>query len=416
MNFIIPYICLTGLFLPLVIFFFNKGYRSANQYLAAFFFFASLFVLENFYFFFGKSIPKIAFFTNTHAFYYLIGPFAFFYMRSILRDNTKLNKTDYLHFAIFVISFIGYIPYYFSSWKFKMLVAENMYSNSWNLAQFHTNFLIPHKIDQVFNVLQTYFYSIALWYLIVHYKKSRRSIFKTKQYKLIQNWLYIFAAFYVIITINFTIAMANIWIYDDKSIFLNRAGIALFFASIVYVAMNMNVMFFPHIMYGLPMNLIIKDRDSGLKNINEPTPHLYFKEAALFIQEEDGSKQVIKAELQLFTTEYIKTIEVALQYEIDRQAFLRSDFKLLQISTDSGVPAHHLTYFFNDIKQVSFTDWRNELRIAHAIKLMGKGHAQIFTMQNISLKCGFVSQNTFNRAFKIVTSFTPTEYLKNKIS
>ncbi|MEI8075849.1 MAG: AraC family transcriptional regulator, partial [Bacteroidota bacterium] len=175
-------------------------------------------------------------------------------------------------------------------------------------------------------------------------------------------------------------------------------------------------MFFPHIMYGLPMNLIIKDRDSGLKNINEPTPHLYFKEAALFIQEEDGSKQVIKAELQLFTTEYIKTIEVALQYEIDRQAFLRPDFKLLQISTDSGVPAHHLTYFFNDIKQVSFTDWRNELRIAHAIKLMGKGHAQIFTMQNISLKCGFVSQNTFNRAFKIVTSFTPTEYLKNKIS
>ena len=110
---LIAYICLTGLFLPLLILYFNKGYRSANRYLAAFLFFASLYLLENFYFFYGASANKVAFFTNTHAFFYLIGPCAFFYLRSLLRDNSKLNKTDLLHFALFGISFVGYIPYFF---------------------------------------------------------------------------------------------------------------------------------------------------------------------------------------------------------------------------------------------------------------------------------------------------------------
>lgn len=410
MNFIIPYICLTGLFLPLVIFFFNKGYRTANQYLGAFFFFASLFVLENFYFFFGKSIPKIAFFTTTHAFYYLIGPFAFFYTRSILRDNTKLSKTDYLHFAIFVVSFIGYTPYYFSSWDYKIVVAQNMYGNSWNLSQFHTNFLIPHKVDQVFNVLQTYFYSFALWYLIVHYKKARKSIFNTKQYKLIQNWLYIFAAFYVIITINFTIAMANIWIYDDKAIFLNRAGSALFFASIVYVALNMVIMFFPHIMYGLPMDLVLQRQDSALGNIVNNKTSFGVKEAAFFVQDKT-IKANIKSELLLFTPDYIDSIEAILQSVIDRKIYLSPEFSLSQISVESSIPAHHLTYFFNDIKISSFTQWRNSLRVEHALKLMQLGDSKKYTLQSIALDCGFTSQNTFNRAFKSITSFTPREYL-----
>jgi hypothetical protein len=109
---VIAYICLTGLFLPLVIFYFNKGYLSANRYLAGFLFFSALYLLENFYFFYGKSLAIIAFFTTTHAFFYLIGPFAFFYVRSILRDNSKLSKTDYLHLVLFVVSFIGYFPYF----------------------------------------------------------------------------------------------------------------------------------------------------------------------------------------------------------------------------------------------------------------------------------------------------------------
>lgn len=90
----------------------------------------------------------MAFFTNTHAFYYLIGPSAFFYVRGTLRDNARFSKLDLLHFLPFVLFFLGYIPYLFSSWQYKLLVAENIQSENWNVARFHLNLIISHKADQ----------------------------------------------------------------------------------------------------------------------------------------------------------------------------------------------------------------------------------------------------------------------------
>lgn len=93
--------------------------------------------------------------------------------------------------------------------------------------------------------------------------------------------------------------------------------------------------------------------------------------------------------------------------------YLNTDFKLVQISKESGIPAHHLTYYFNSIKQVSFSEWRNGLRIKYAMELIGQGETNAFTLQSIAQQAGFASQNTFIRAFKNVTGTTPSAYLKS---
>ena len=409
---IIAYTSLLGLLLPLVILYFNKGYRTANRYLAAFLFFASLYVLENFYFFYGVSLNKIAFFTCVHAFFYLIGPFAFLYVRSILRDNSKLSKTDYLHFTLFVLSFIGYIPYFFSSWEYKLNVAHNLQGENWDISPFHLNAIFLHEADQVLNVLHTYFYSISLWYLLQHHKKKTDNpIIHKSQYKLIHNWLRLFASILTIITINFTLAMAGVWLYDEKSLFLERTGIVLFFASLVYIGMNMVILFFPHIMYGLPLDLKLNAKDLQTaedSEINFPA----IEEPPVLLKEESLS-QLDKIEPQLFTLEYRNAIETSLESFKDRKAFLSVDFKLIQISKESGIPAHHLTYFFNDIIKISFSDWRNNLRVEEAKDLFRLGEADNITFKGISLQCGFASQNTFIRAFKNVTGTTPRNYLKS---
>lgn len=176
MNSLIPYICLTGLFLPLVILFYNKGYRSVNRYLAGFLFFSALYLLESFTFFYGDSLNLVAFFTISHDFiFYLFSPLSFFYVRGVLRDNTKMDKKDWLHFLPFILSFTGSIPYFFSSWDYKLVVAQNMLSEQWNMSQFNLNIFIPHKIDQVLNVLLMYFYAGSLWYLIWKYKRKSNS-------------------------------------------------------------------------------------------------------------------------------------------------------------------------------------------------------------------------------------------------
>jgi AraC-like DNA-binding protein len=375
-------------------------------------FFASLYVLENFYFFYGESLVMVIIFTMVHSFFYLIGPLAFFYMRSILKDNSHLSRVDYLHFALFAISFIGYVPYFFSSWDFKVMVGENLQSENWDITSFRLNSLLYHKFDQVLNVSHTCFYSISLWYLLWHYKRpANQSIIHSKQYKLIHNWLLVFASILTIITINFTVAMAGVWLYDEKSLFLERTGIALLFASLVYIGMNMVILFFPHILYGLPVGLKLSPMGIGSAE-NGDADHQSSAEEEASVGE-DFSFGKVKNELQLFTEEYKETLEAALENVKERKVFLNLDFRLTQVSNESGIPVHHLTYYFNDIKNISFSDWRNDLRIAYAKELLVQGEANNLTLEAISLQCGFASQSTFIRAFKNVIGTTPSAYLKS---
>ena len=408
---LIPYICLLGLFLPVVLFFYNKGFKSANRFLAGFLFFASLYLLESFTFFYVDSKAIVAFFTNTHGLYYLIGPFAFLYVRSTLKDNSRLTKIDVLHFIPFFTFFIGFLPYMVSPWSYKLMIAENILSENWDMQQFHLNWIIPHKVDQLLNVIQIYFYSIALWFLIWKYKrKSGVKVMAEAQYALVKRWLFVFTAFISVITLNFTYAMVNMWVYDDKSIFLEKASMALFFASVIYVLMNMTVMFFPHILYGLPFEF--KKQDEVVDESFDMEVELSISEETETIQADPPEKHIAAGAPQLFSDEYIEKISDVLEKIIKQGLFLKPDFLMLSITETEGLPVHHLSYYFNSILKTSFTEWRNNLRIQYAKKLMEQGSNTSFTLSGIADKCGYNTPSTFIRAFKQYTGKTPREYMK----
>ena len=408
------------MFLPFVILFYNKGYLSANRYLAGYLFFAALYLLENFSFFYGKSLSGIAFFTTTHAFFYLIGPFSYFYVRSILTDNSKISKYDFLHYALFAVSFLGYVPYFFSSWEYKLTVAQNLFSENWDIAPFHLNVIIHHKVDQGLNVLQTYFYAISLWYLLWHHKKvANNPIIHNNQFKLIRNWLLIFTCLITVITLNFTVAMGSIWIFDDKSVFLSRASFALLFAAMIYVGLNMMVMFFPNIMYGLPLEVQHQPITADSPTISAFVEEKPIEAHVVIPVEENYTLATItipnekKKDLELFSPEYIDNIEVLLQEFIAEKLYLQEDCSLSLISDKLKIPAHHLTYYFNSIKKESFSDWRNQLRVLDAISKLNQDISSQLTLEAIGLKVGFKSNSTFIRSFKKNTGKTPSEYLES---
>jgi AraC-like DNA-binding protein len=410
---LIPYISLLGLFLPLLILFYNKGFKSVNRFLAGFLFFSSLYLLESLTFFYSTSRPWAAFFTMSHDFiFYLVGPLSFFYVRGMLRDNARLGKKDWLQFLPFVLSFIGSIPYYFSSWEYKLMIADNILSNEWDIAQFELNFIFHHKVDQVFNMLHMYFYACSLWYLIWKYKRDANSrIYHVPQFKLIRNWLFLFTIIITVITINFSVTVIDILVYDEKSLFLQKAVIPLFCSSIIYVGMNMIIMFFPHIMYGLPIevkNVVAPMPEDGIE-VGTSLPHPQPKPETIsdeMIEEDE------KITPQLFSEAYISAIEATLNTCINKALYLQQDFRLVTISSISAFPAHHLTYYFNTIIGISFSEWRNKLRIEYAVKLLQQGDYKNQTLEAIANKAGFATQNTFIRTFKRIIGKTPSEYLK----
>lgn len=55
--------------------------------------------------------------------YLLIGPFFYFYVRGLLKDDYRLEKLDYLHFIPAVLFFINITPYVFHGWDYKLQYA-----------------------------------------------------------------------------------------------------------------------------------------------------------------------------------------------------------------------------------------------------------------------------------------------------
>ena len=172
------------------------------------------------------------------------------------------------------------------------------------------------------------------------------------QYSLVKRWLFVFTVFISVITLNFTYAMSNMWMYDDKSIFLEKASIALFFASVIYVLMNMTVMFFPHILYGIPFeSKVIEDNvDTSLENEAELQSSI--EPTLVFANEVET--HATAAIPQLFSDKYIEKISDVLEKIIKQGLYFKSDFLMLSITEAEGLPVHHLTYYFNSILKTSF--------------------------------------------------------------
>lgn len=411
MNFAIVFVGFTGLFLPLLILFFNKGYRSANRFLSGFLFISSLYLLQNFFIFYSQSDFWVAFSISTQVDFYLIGPFSFFYLRSILIDDTHLKKSDYLHFFLFVISCLGLIPFWFTSWDYKLEIANNMQSDAWDLAQFKINLFVPHIIDQVLHVAHMLFYAICLWTLLIrYYKKNNESFKKSNQFNLIRKWLIVFCTIFSIISIDYLMVMANVWIFDNKTDFLNESNSFLLFASILYVSVNMAVLSFPQIMYGLPIE---KSKVVLVNNIPSDLAKVAVEPLFQELEASNDEKNIeFKIPPQLFSKNYIKEIEESLDLIVNKKLFLDPDFKLVNIFNESNIPLHHLTYYFNNVRMITFSEWRNKLRVEYSISIFEKKESLNNTIESISLQSGFTSQATFIRSFKNITGTTPSEFLK----
>ena len=96
-----------GLFFSSFLLVYNKGYKSANIYLGLFLFSFNFVTLSHYLYIFSNSKAVLAFMLSIpiNASAYAIGPLAFLYVRSILKDNAKLTKYDGLHFVFFAVNF-----------------------------------------------------------------------------------------------------------------------------------------------------------------------------------------------------------------------------------------------------------------------------------------------------------------------
>lgn len=383
MNNILGYISLTGLFLSLVILFYNRGYNGSNRFLGAFFFFASIYTIGLCIGMYGDSLVLSALLgPTTIPVFYLIGPFSFLYVRSVLRDDPKLTKFDYLHFALFFIQVGGLMPYYLSSWEHKLEIASIIQSDNWTLPFLAVN-VLPSKINLFLRPLQMTAYLAVQWYLVWKYQWNARSPVPSAQLRSTRRWLMIFLGVSTLWFINTLNIIVDHLKYRSRPEFLSNVQPALILAGAILVILSVGLLLFPQVMYGLPRLAAPKAGSKG----KDPAPDL------------DIRLDHLHTRLDCLMTQ--------------SQLFLDPEFSINTLSVQLKIPVHHLRYYFSQHLNLSFTTYKNRLRVDFVKKLIEQGQDEKHSVEGLGQLAGFSSKSSFFAAFKTETGMTPLEFQRS---
>jgi AraC-like DNA-binding protein len=112
-------------------------------------------------------------------------------------------------------------------------------------------------------------------------------------------------------------------------------------------------------------------------------------------------------------TTSILDIEQIIQNYLLKSPFIQTDFSLSQMSFDLKIPERFLSNYFNKELEITFSDWRKNLRIDYVCSLIEAGESKNLTIEAIATNAGFASRSKFIDAFKMRKGLTPSAFIKS---
>ena len=108
-------------------------------------------------------------------------------------------------------------------------------------------------------------------------------------------------------------------------------------------------------------------------------------------------------------------LELIITYIETKKLYLNPRFTLHDLSRELNIPLMTVSGFFNKQLKTPYPEYRNRLRVNHAIQLFKEGmHAQM-SIEGISTVCGFKNKSRFYAAFKAEHKMTPTEWIEKNV-
>lgn len=383
-----------GLFFSAILLTYNKGYKTANLYLGLFLFFLNYLTLYHYLIIFNDSqdILAVLLCIPIRGSAYLVGPLAYLYVKSIIQDNARFNKYDALHFIMFGIIFIGSLPYNLTSWFVKYQAANDIINHSWNSLNYpDINKFLSSKINYALKGIHIFLYLIGIWTIIIKYEVKKSTLGKrVKQQKIINHWLIFFAAIVTCLFVIISIKFVTYLVVEDKFTLQFEGKILFAIVFMGCLVLILGLILFPQILYGMPVEKL-------RLNDNKIEP-----KALLSSETENDS----------FHEDYIEEIRLLLENWKKENKFLNIDSSIYKLAEEINLPIHHVTYFFNQINNEKYIDWRNRLRVEYALSLIDNQKNFDKTIVVLGTECGFRSYATFINCFKLVTGKLPKEYIK----
>ena len=390
------FLSILGIFLSVILLVFNARKNGSTIYLGIFFLLISLYGFYQYVLLYSKSVFLIKLLLSGFAIIfpplYLIGPMLYWYIRSVLIDNSHLKRNDIWHLLPMMIYFLAALPYTFVPFSDKIEAAIKVVNDVSYMLTYHATIL-----DQIFSVSAIYLsrpilvlvYTLWSAGLFINYViKKKTSEVLSKQH-FMKKWLCLLLGFLLILELTqiFLIIKAFEMYFSDLYFTLNIFRI---FSVAGLIGLLISPFFFPLILYGLPR---VPESLASPNRLDD-------------LQEQTAEKS-----RQNFESDYLRSIDETIIFSMkEHQPYLQPDCNLAYFSKLINIPAHHLAFYFREVKKQPFNDFRNEWRINHAKALIHEGKASEITLEAIGTLSGFSSRNAFITDFKKVEGVSPGAY------
>ena len=157
--------------------------------------------------------------------------------------------------------------------------------------------------------------------------------------------------------------------------------------------------------YVFAMQLLIPDR----KSTGEKVPAPVFSVASVF--EQTTARKYAHSNL---TEAEINSLSEKVKYWVQEQKlFLRGDFSLEVLATQTGFTKHKLSQFFSAHLQESFNDYVNRKRVDLFKQKIAQNENEQFTLLALAYDSGFQSKSSFNYVFKKFEGLSPRQYAQS---
>lgn len=381
------FIAVLGILVSAILYFLNKNESFSARLLSGYLFCISIISLfsaayHTSFFLHYPHVARSMVFLSLSA-----SPFGFLYVRSVLKQQYRLHRTDLLFFIPAVLYMVNMIPFYLMPTDQKLdIISRSLEDRS--LVAREPEGMLPEGWGIILRMIFGLILALAQYALLIRWRKK---IFEVQK-RVPQNvetykWLFYFtlvvSSSFILLFIEYILQVSRFFdLY--KMITLTMSGNILFISA--YLLSR------PNILYGL----------TGW--LQEPET----------IQQNDKIEDKLATDTKrlTLTLEQEKNYKEALEdHFATRQPFLKPGYKISDLSQELDIPSYLLSAFINQEYGKNFNELLNEYRVGHLrTMLISSPELRQFTLEALGKMAGFNSRSTFIAAVKKVSGKTPLEY------
>jgi AraC-like DNA-binding protein len=307
----------------------------------------------------------------------LHGPFLFLYISALIDQKFQFNREKLLHFIPFIlfnlfIVIASFFPEISERIRLDHVESEHGAPLMFNL------FLILTVLSGPFYFILSMLLFKKLDINIFNYFSSYENVNLDWLRKLVYTFGTIWTVLMIFVTVHHVFQMFS-WIFCPHG---STPSLSAFIILIGYFGLKQKEIF-------------IHYPDQNIEYVTEPKTKytgIFFKEAEI--------------------EHYVNKLK---HFMATQKPYLEADLSLPELANKLEIPSHHLSRIINEQFDVNFFDFVNHYRIEEVKSRIGNPEFDNISLLGIAFDSGFNTKSAFNRVFKKMTGFTPSEY-KNKIS